>query len=65
MVWYGDPSLMRDILKRHGGTHSGTGFLAAKSWDLVAFAGGGEKQRILLFVKKSIKSKSNVVQLFI
>jgi len=56
---------MRDILKRHGGTHSGTGFLAAKNWDLVAFAGGGEKQRILLFVKKSIKSKSNVVQLFI
>jgi len=43
---------MRNILKRHGGTHSGTGILGLKKWNLVVFAGGGEKWRIFFVCKK-------------
>ena len=56
---------MRNILKPHSGTHSGTVILDLKNYNFEDFRWRGQKIDYFLYAKKYIKSTRNIVQLFI
>ena len=56
---------MRNILKHHSGTYSGTGILGYKKLKIDDFHQIDKKPTVFLQSKKSIKLTSVIVQLFI
>jgi len=56
---------MRNILKRHSGTHSGTDHIGQKNLKIGDFRRIIRKLSVFPYTKKSIKLTRAIVQLFI
>jgi len=65
MVLYRNLSFMRNILKRHSGTHSGTDHIGQKNLKIGDFRKITRKLSVFPYTKKSIKLTRAIVQLFI